>query len=97
MQKLREMLRLKQQCGQSNRAIGTALGLSHTAVSKHLETCTSRGIAYDAVSDMSDSDIQSLLSEEKKAGDPRLAVLHDNMAHYARELTRVGVTRQLLW
>ena len=97
MQKLRELLRLKQQCGQSNRAIGAALGISHTAVSKHLETCAARGITFDTIEHLADSDIQSLLATQERVEDPRRMTLHDNMAHYARELTRVGVTRQLLW
>ena len=97
MQKLRELLRLKQQCGQSNRAIASALGISHTAVRRHLEICADRGITFAAVAEIPDSDMLSLLETGRRAEDPRLAMLHDNMAHYARELTRVGVTRQLLW
>ena len=97
MQKLREILRLKQQCNLSNRAIGAALGISHTAVRKHLEASNARGITYHLVAELSDGDLQSLLGTEDAEDDPRLKTIHSNMAYYVRELTRVGVTRHLLW
>jgi len=97
MEKLREILRLKQQCNLVNRAIGKALGISHTAVGERLAACVERGIHYNIAASLSDSELQALLSAEKRDDDPRLKVFREKIDYFLKELTRTGVTRHLLW
>ena len=97
MEKLREILRLKQQCNLGNRTIAKAMGLSHTAVGCHIAACVARGITYETVSEMPDEEFRALLVDERREDDLRLKILHENIQYYIRELSRVGVTRHLLW
>jgi len=97
MEKLREILRLKQECKLVNRAIGKAIGISHTAVGERLAACAERGIHYNMAALLPDSELQELLSAEKRDDDPRLKILHEKIDYILKELTRTGVTRHLLW
>mgnify|MGYP003738636329 CR=1 FL=1 len=97
MQIIREILRMKTQCRMSNRAIGKALHISHTAVSEHIESCARRKITYAIASALSDAELKEQLAGEMKPIDGRLKNLHDRMETIRHELTRTGVTRQRLW
>lgn len=96
LKRVREALRLHQECGLSLRKTAQALSISRPVLTEYLERCKVLDINYEKVQMMSDDALTSCFSEGKTE-DPRLGFLHNKFPDYAKELSRVGVTRQLLW
>lgn len=95
MKRIREALRL-QEYGLSQRKIAQALSISRPVLAEYLKKCMLHSITYEIAQSMSDEQIEACFSTET-AHDPRLEYLCSKFPYYAKELTRVGVTRQLLW
>lgn len=96
MKRIREALRLHQECGLSLRQTAQALSISRPVLSGYLDRCAERGITWEKAQSMTDDDLSGLLAGEK-AEDPRVASLREQFPGYEKELLRVGVTRQGLW
>lgn len=96
MKRVREALRLHEECGLSLRETARILSISRPVLTEYLEQCKSHDITFKKAQDMSDDELISCFAEEKTE-DPRLVFLVNKFPDYAKELTRVGVTRQLLW
>lgn len=95
LKRIREALRL-QECGISQRKAAQALSISRPVLAEYLARCTALGISYEKAQSMSDEELSGCFGREKQK-DPRLEHLREMFPCYAKELSRVGVTRQLLW
>jgi len=99
MNKLREILRLKEICALSERKVSKAINLSRPVVNEYLKRCAALGLNYPAARDMPDDVLEALLKqkEEPTTEDTRYNALAELFEHIAKELKRVGVTRKILW
>jgi transposase len=96
MKKIRDIIKLKTETDLSNRQIAKALSVSRPAVSEYWEQFQASGIDYKRLKGLPDSKLLELLKKEKKAKS-RLTTLISYFPYFVNELTRVGVTLQLLW
>ncbi len=95
MRRLREILRLKYDCGLSHRAIGRGCGVGAGTVSEYLQRARQAGLTWPLPEDLDDAALEArVFPVASKAVGPRplpdAAFLH-------QELKRPGVTLQLLW
>ena len=97
MNKIREIIRLHDECNLTNRAIARALNISRPVVKKYIESLSSAGLDYKAISTMDDDTLLSKLEDIIKTTSTRYKVLSQNFKYYATELKRTGVTLYLLW
>ena len=96
MRQVKEVLRLKLECGLSHSQIASALNLSAGVISKYARLASRAGLDWAALAGMSEAGIEARLMP------PRGAVLASSRIEpdYPRihqELRRKGVTLQLLW
>ncbi len=96
LKRVREALRLHHQCGLSLRKTAQALSISRPVLTGYLAQCKALCITWEKARDMTDEDLDACFTDNKVA-DPRLEYLVNKFPNYAKELSRVGVTRQLLW
>ena len=96
MKKIRDIIKLKTETNLSIRQIAKALSISRPVVVKYWESFKTSGIDYKELAEMADSKLVELLNKEVKPK-TRLSVLTDYFPHYVNELTKTGVTLQLLW
>lgn len=99
MNKLREILRLKETCGLTLRKISKAMNLSRPVVTDYLERCAARGLDYATARDMPDDALETLLKRfaQPTDADARHLDLAVRFEHMSKDLTLVGVTRMFLW
>jgi transposase len=99
MKKIREILRLKEEFHLSLRKISRAMKLSRPVITDYLERCKLHGLTYQRVLSMPDDELEALLRNDvsNTSEDKRYSALAGQFEYFTRELTRVGVTRQLLW
>ena len=95
MRRLREILRLKYDCGLSHRAIASACGVGAGTVSEYLQRARLAGLTWPLPEDLDDAALEArFFPVTPEAAGPRplpdTAFLH-------QELKRPGVTLQLLW
>jgi len=96
MRKLKEILRLKLDCGLKHRQIQRAVGVSIGAVSKYCSLAEQAGLSWPMLERLDDTEIERLLQPALQAGMPALRIEPD-YAQVHRELKRKGVTLTLLW
>jgi transposase len=97
MSKVREIIRLKQQCNLSERAISRALNLSRPVISQYLRDIASSGLSYDEIQVMDDDSLTEILTRRNNSKPERYIRLSKQFDYFASELKRTGVTLQLLW
>jgi transposase len=97
MNKAREILRLKEKCGLSQRQIARALNISRPVVSQYIADITMSKLSYNNIKDMSDDELLELLEKDKKTRNGKYDVLSEKFKNYAKELKRTGVNLALLW
>jgi transposase len=97
MRQLREILRLKQEVGLAHREIAAACGIASSTVSLYLERAAAAGLRWPVPGDLDDGALEARLFTRAfrvpgamMRSIPDAALLH-------QELTRRGVTLQLLW
>ena len=95
MRQIREVLRLKWECGLSDRKTGQSLNLSRPAVAEYVKRAHAAGLSWPLPTTLDDPRLETLLFplapvavELRRA--PDYALIH-------RELARKGVTLMLLW
>jgi transposase len=93
MRKLREVLRLAA-LGQSRRAIGRSLNLSHNTVGTYLDRATTAGVSWPACATLDDAALAAQLCPPDPGAAPRPVPDWPTVHH---ELQRKGVTLRLLW
>jgi transposase len=97
MRKVREIIRLHEECGLSLRKTAQALSLSRPVINEYYAKCKQQGLTYGVIKGMPDDELLKILQAEPRVVAERFIRLAGRFEYFARELTRVGVTRQLLW
>jgi len=97
MEKVREILRLKQQCHLSERAISRALGVSRPVVKEYLSQLSKAGLNYSQVEQFTDDELLEVIKDSRQSRSVRYEVLSQKFNYFARELKRPGVTLERLW
>ena len=95
MRKIREILRLKFECGQSNRTIARSCSISRSTVADYLLRTSAAGLTWPLPEELDEAGIERLLFPpqsiiSKTRQEPDWAEIH-------QELKRKGVTLALLW
>ena len=67
MRQVREVLRLKHECGLSNRAIGRALRLSYTTVADYVHRAAHGGVRWPLPDDLDDAELERRLFRRQRA------------------------------
>jgi len=97
VRKIRELLRLHEECGLSNRQIARALNISRPVVADYLTNFKLSGLTYRSVRTMSDEELMGALETRKKESCQRYRILSERFPYLVKELKRPGVTLELLW
>lgn len=98
MDRIKEVIRYGMTTELSERAIGRALKVSRTAVTKYLECFRNTGLTWDQAESMADSQLLGLLDGNREpATSSRYQQLVQRFPGMVRDLRRKGVTQQLLW
>jgi len=96
VRKIREVLRLKEEAGLSNRAIARACKISNSTVGEYVRRAQQAGLHWPLPAGISDDDLyRKLFLEEQKPAEPE-RVLPD-WETIRKELRKKGVTLKLLW
>jgi len=93
MRKTKEILRLRQESGLSNRQIARSLNVSATTVGECLNRAQKAGVTWPSARDMDEEAMETLLYPEEKIPTRPLP----EMKHVRAELSKKGVTLMLLW
>ena len=96
MRQVREVLRLKHTCGQSDRLIAAAIGVSRYTVAEYLRRAAVVGIAWPVPAGLDDAALQARLFSPPFTPQEALRPQPDWGRVHA-ELRRPGVTLLLLW
>ncbi|MEK7756518.1 MAG: IS21 family transposase [Planctomycetota bacterium] len=95
MRRLREILRLKYECGLSHRAIASACGVGAGTVSEYVRRARQAGLVWPLPEELDDGVLEGrLFPAAAGTVGPRPA---PDPAYLHQELKRPGVTLQLLW
>lgn len=96
MRKIKEVLRLHHEAGLSRRAVAQALNISYGSAVNYLNRAKQAGLAWPLPSNMDERTLGRMLFPSQPPNGQRRFVEPDfPMIH--KELTRKGVTKQLLW
>jgi transposase len=96
MRKIREVLRLRHECGLKHREISASVGLSKGSVSDYLKRAQQAGLSWETARELDDVEVERRLFRYAGRNEPpKRAPIDFNWVH--RELRRKGVTLQLLW
>lgn len=96
MRKIKEVLRLKWECGLSNRQIAQSCALARPTVTEYLCRAAAAGVAWPLPAEFDEGRLEQLLFPPRSAirTEPRLV---PDWAEVHQELKRKGVTLWLLW
>ena len=96
MRKIREVLRLKLECGRSHRQIAASCQLGVGTVSDYLARAVKSGLSWQDVQALTDVELEARLFRQRQyaAAAARTPIDFEWVHH---ELRRTGVTLQLLW
>ncbi len=97
MRRIREILRLKHECGASDRAIGRSLGIARSTVALTLDRVAATGLAWPLSATLSDRVLEALLYAGAGSRQGMRRKAEPDWTHVHRELRRPGVTLMLLW
>jgi len=96
MRKVREVLRLKFECGRSHAEIATSAAIGETTVGDYLARARKVGLTWDDARGLSEAEVEARLFRDVGRNEPPARVSID-FAWVHRELSRAGVTLQTLW
>lgn len=94
MRRIREILRLREGFGYSERRIQRSTGVARTTIRECLQRAKRAEISYADACELDDEELQRRLYPPPKQATSRP---EPDWAEMARELKRPGVTRRLLW
>jgi len=96
MRKIREVLRLKWECGLTNRAIARSCSISHSTVGEYLQRAKETGLSWPIPADLDEDALVQLLFPKPSCPSSRIIPCPDwSLIH--TELRRKSVTLRLLW
>jgi transposase len=96
MRRIREVLRLRFECGCSHRAISAATGLSKGSISDYLQRAQEAGLSWAEASSLDDAEVERRLFRLVGRLEPPARAAID-FEWIQRELPKPGVTLQQLW
>jgi transposase len=96
MRTIREVLRLKSQCGLSNRDIAASCRICETAVRGYLSRAKLAGLSWPLPETLTDAQLETLLFPRHTHRADKQRPLPD-WSEVHKQLKRKGVTLQLLW
>jgi transposase len=96
MRKIREVLRLSDECGRSQREIASSLSLAIGTICGYLQRARAVGLSWEAVRGMTDTDVEAALFRDggRNKAACRAAI---DYAHVHHELHKSTATLHLLW
>ena len=94
MRRIREVLRLNEECELSYAQIARSLGLSKGSVANYLSRAEAAGLSHQEAAGLDDAALTARLNPQRPAA-PKFAAPDFALVH--RELKRKGVTLTLLW
>lgn len=97
MNKIREVIKLVEKGYLSERQIAKALSISRSSVSHYVKAFKLSGLKYFDINELSDSEMLEILGLSNQSMNQRYQELYKQFPHYVQELSRVGVTRYILW
>jgi len=85
--------------GHSKREVSRQIGASRNTIDSYEARFNLSGKTYDELRQLSDTDLAVLVYPQQtvKESDPRRKYLSEHLDYYLNELSRTGVTRELLW
>jgi transposase len=96
MSKLKQIIRLRNE-GVALQTIAKAVSISRNTVKKYLRLIEIKGFSVEALLQLEDNALETLLDDPDPEDQERLACLSDMFPYFERELLRTGVTRWVLW
>lgn len=96
MRKIKEILRLKWECGLSNQKIAQSCNIARSTVSDHLMRAGAAGISWPLPEDLNEEDLEKRLFSPARGRSKVERPLPD-WATVHKELAKDGVTLALLW
>lgn len=96
MRKIREVLRLKNECQRSRAEIAASLSIGETTVQSYLKRAEAAGLTWEATKGFSDVELEELLFRDVGRNEP-IARAPVDFGWVHRELSRAGVTLQTVW
>jgi len=96
MRKVREVLRLKYECGRSHAEIAASVGIGETTVGDYLARARQAGLDWEAARALDEMAVEARLFRDPGRNEPPARVSID-FAWVHRELARPMVTLQTLW
>lgn len=96
MEKIREILRLSEK-GISKREMERATNVSRPVITEYLNLFKINQLTYSQIQNIGDDALSNLLFPNAKSVPEKRKQLLSLLPEYAKELTRPGVTLQLLW
>jgi transposase len=97
MKKIREVIRLKSTTSLSDRQIAKALTISRPVVAKYWNGYTGSGRSLEQIEQMADSELMVMMDKPCVPENIRYTELLEYFPYFVKELSRTGVTLQLLW
>ena len=97
MRRVREILRLKHECGASDRAIARCVGVARSTVAMTIERVCAAGLDWPLPATLSDRVLEAMLYAGTGASQGSRRKVEPDWTHVHRELRRPGVTLMLLW
>jgi len=97
MRQIRELLRLHFDEGLSQRMIARGLGVVRSTVERVLQRFAAAGLTWPPDPDLTDAQLERRLYRAPAQTGLAKRCARPNYAEVAKELTRKGVTRRLLW
>jgi transposase len=96
MRKIREVLRLKHECGLPNRVIARSVVVSHDTVREYVRRAAAAGLSWPLPGGLDDATLYERLFPKPERTGTTAIPLPDWPAVHA-QLKKKGVTRRLLW
>ena len=97
MNKIREILRLREESGLSDRKIGRALSISRPVVAHYLADYKASGLAWDKITAMNDEELLKIFESKRSKESVKYQQLSEKFEYFVRELKKTGVTIGSLW
>jgi transposase len=97
MRRVREILRLKHECGATDRAIARSLSIARSTVALTLERVAAAGLRWPLPATLTDRVLEAMLYAGHGSQQGVRRKTEPDWAHVHHELRRPGVTLMLLW
>ena len=97
MNKVREIIRLYEQCNLSQRSIARALNVSRPVINEYIRKICASGLDYQATQELDDDALLEIIEGGRKSHSERYQVLRRKFEYLVKELKRTGVTLERLW